>query len=262
MRTRSFMGVLLVIGGGLLLLNSLGLLPVDLSGVWFPLLILAVGAWILLGNIRGPRSAETEDLAIPLESAASARLRLRHGAGRIRLEAGDPGLTLLNGQFGGGVVSRVFRKDDRLEVDLSVPGDRWPDFLRWGGGFDWALDVNPEIPLDIELNTGAGEASLQLDKLQVRRLRVMTGAGSTEIRLPMKAGHTDVTVEAGAAAIDLHVPEGVAAQVRTRHGLTAVRVDQRRFPRSGDHYVSNDFSSAENRVAIDIQAGVGSISIN
>lgn len=262
MRTRSFIGVLLVVGGGLLLLNSLGLLPVDLSGVWFPLLILAIGVWILLGNMLGPRSAETEDLTIPLESAGSAKLRLRHGAGRIRLDAGEPGSLLLSGQFGGGVESRIRRKDDRLEVDLSVPGDRWMDFLRWRGGFAWTLDVNPEVPLEIDLQTGAGEASLQLDELQVRRLRVSTGAGSTAIRLPMQAGHTDVTVQAGAAEIDLRVPDGVAAQVRARQGLTAIKVDERRFPRSGDQYLSTDFSSAENRVAIDIQAGVGSIRIS
>lgn len=262
LRTRSFFGVLLVVGGALLLLDSLGLLPVDLAGVWWPLLILAVGLWLVLGGLRGRREPESESLTIPLEGASSARLRLRHGAGRLQIQSADEDSQLLHGEFVGGVDSRVRRSGDRLEVELSIRRDWWPDFVDWRGGFGWTLGLRPDVPLELELETGAGETSLELDDLQVRKLRIKTGASSTTARLPAHAGQTAVSVEAGVASVELHVPDGVAAQIRSRGGLTEVQVDQQRFPRSGDRYESPDFASAPNRVEIDIQAGVGSIKVS
>lgn len=261
LRTRTFFGVLLLVAGGLLLADSLGLLAVDVGSLWWPLVIVAIGVWILLRSSLGSRALESEDLTIPLEDASSARIRLRHGAGRIRMERAELGTDLLSGHFVGGVKSRLRRTDDRLEVELAVPADRWPDFMGWSDGFSWTIGLRPDIPLDIDLETGAGETTLALGELQVRQLRIKTGASSTVAELPAHAGRTGVMIEAGVASVELKVPEGVAAQIRTRGALTDIKVDSSRFPRSGDRHESPDYASAPNRIDIDVQAGVGSIKI-
>jgi hypothetical protein len=44
-------------------------------------------------------------------------------------------------------------------------------------------------------------------------------------------------------------------------GLGSIQVDESRFPRMGDGYQSTDYATAENRVDLDIQGGVGSVHV-
>jgi hypothetical protein len=43
--------------------------------------------------------------------------------------------------------------------------------------------------------------------------------------------------------------------------LGSTQIDEARFPRIGDIYQSLDYATAENRVDMDIQAGVGSLRV-
>ena len=68
-------------------------------------------------------------------------------------------------------------------------------------------------------------------------------------------------MEAGAASLVIHVPDGVAARVDYDAGLASVSVDQNRFPKQNGIYQSADFESAENKVDIRIETGMASIAI-
>ena len=72
---------------------------------------------------------------------------------------------------------------------------------------------------------------------------------------------TNVRVESGAASVSIRVPEGVAARIQTKGGLSTIQVDTRRFPQAGDVYQSADYETATNKVDIDVQMGVGSVNI-
>jgi hypothetical protein len=133
----------------------------------------------------------------------------------------------------------------------------------WGPGasLDWRLNLNSGVPLTLEIESGAGESRLNLTDLKVVNLHVKTGASSTEVSLPAKAGHTQARIEAGVASVVIRVPEGVAARVRAQGGLSDIRVDRARFPRMGDTYQSEDYASAANKVDLRIDMGVGSVDI-
>jgi predicted membrane protein len=122
--------------------------------------------------------------------------------------------------------------------------------------------LNTAVPLTLALETGASESRLLLTDLQVRELSVSTGASSTIVDLPARAGMTRVRVESGAASVKLRVPAGVAASISIRSALAGIRVDTSRFPKAGDSYRSADYDSAANRVEISVETGVGSIEIN
>ena len=131
----------------------------------------------------------------------------------------------------------------------------------WAGALDWDFTLNRSVPLSLRLETGASETRLSLLDLQVRELWLKTGASSTMIDLPRAAGLTRMTVESGAAAIRIHVPQGVAASIDVRSALAGVHVDSTRFPRSGSGYRSADFDTALNKVEIHVETGVGSLDI-
>ncbi len=65
----------------------------------------------------------------------------------------------------------------------------------------------------------------------------------------------------GVASVTLEVPTGVAARIRSKMALGSSQVDETRFPRTFDGYISPDFEGAANRVDITIEGGVGSVRV-
>lgn len=261
-RGRVFWGVILLFVGGLLLLNNLGLLPVDLGQILWPSLIILVGLWILLRSRLTPSELETQQLTVPSQGAREAELELHHGAGRIVLGPGGGADQVLSGSFAGGVSERVNASADRVAVDLSVPSGAWMGFP-WGtrSGFEWDLQLSEAINYEISVEAGAGELNLDLEHLQVNRLMLKTGASSSKVRLPAHVPQCQVKLEAGAAAVELWLPEEVGARVTADMGLAELKLDSGRFDRSGNEYRTKNYEQAAHKIEIDIDAGVSSVEI-
>ncbi len=224
-----------------------------------PVTQLAIGGGALFS--RG--SAAAEKASISLEGATRAQVRVRHGAGRLDVNAGAKEDTLLDGAFGGGVEYRARRNGDVLDVKMRLPAGTFPGPWMWGPGatLDWVFGLNSRIPLALDFEMGASETQLDLTDLRVAELRLKTGASSTQVILPANAGQTRVDIDAGAASVVLRVPAGIAARMRVRGGLSGINVDGNRFPRTGDTFQSADYATASNKVDIDAELGVGSLEV-
>lgn len=263
-----FWGALIILVGVLLLLNNMGVLAVDIWNLIWPVALIAVGLWLLVGIFFGRQEGggALEEVTVPLEGAGQGRLRVQHGAGVLRIDAGSDPQALLSGTFAGGLDYRANRVDDALSVDMRVPRQGIWFFAPWqwwrGGGLAWSFGLNPEVPIALRLETGAGEANIDLTELQVTELRLQTGASSTRLALPAQAGHTEARIEGGAASISVRVPTGVAARIETSGGLASFSVDRDRFPRQGGVYQSPDYDTAENKIDLRVDLGAGSISIS
>lgn len=260
-RNTIFWGTILVILGALLLLNNLGIISVNVWTLIWPLFLIAFGVWILWGTVFSRRSSsDAEQVTVPADGAARARIRIHHGAGRMWMRGGAGPDELLSGTFAGGLDHRSRRNGDTLDLDMRVAEHI---FFFWGPGtlMNWDFRLNNNLPITLELNTGAGETNADLSELKVEDLRLKTGASSSNVTLPAAAGFTRAQVEAGVASVNLSIPSGVAARIRVRSGLSGISVDQARFPRSGDIYQSSDYDTAVNKVDLDIQTGLGSVDI-
>jgi hypothetical protein len=260
-----FWGIVLILIGFLLLVGNI--LNVNAWDLIWPLVLIGFGVWMLWGIFFGRPSVKTEEAAIPLEGARQARVHVRHGAGRLRVDGSASAGNLAAGTFGGGLDRRVKREGDTLDVEMRLPVHAVPAWFPWPGTwgpaglFDWTFGLSREVPLSLNFETGAGEARLDLTDLRVTDLRLQTGASATEIILPAGAGHTRAEIRAGAASVAMRVPDGVAARIRARGGLAGVSVNRNRFPRTGDVYQSADYDTAANKVEIDAEIGAGSIDI-
>jgi len=260
-----FVGAILIVVG---IFSILGIAFRIMWAFW-PVILIGVGAWMVAGVSRrsGRPHVPREQASIPLEGARDAAVTVRHGAGRLTISAGTAGDQLLSGSFGGGLDASRRTEDGRLVVDMRVRDRDVSHYIfgpwrrGWAGTLDWDFALNPGIPLSLRLETGASEARLALGDLQVRELLLKTGASSTTIDLPERAGHTRVTVESGAAAVKIRVPQGVAAFIVVRSTLAGVHVDTTRFPESAAGYRSADFDSAPHTVEIFVETGVGSVEI-
>lgn len=259
-----FWGLVLILLGGLLFLNSAGIhLPrgINPMQLFWPSVLILLGGWIMFGYfMRG--NMETEQVSIDLQGASQASLKLSHGAGRVVVGSGAAPGQLLNGTFAGGVKHSAHKSGDRLDAHLEARPFAFPPFLGGWQGLEWNFNLNRDIPLTLRLETGASQSELDLHDLKVTDLKVSTGASKTDITLPANAGMTTVKVELGAASLDMVVPQGVAARIRAEQGVSAIEIDGTRFPYANGIYESTDYSSAQNKIDVKIEAGAGRVAVH
>ena len=250
--------VVWIVIGVLLLLSTTGLLgqgPIELIAEWWPVALIGLGIWFVIGAIVPSGRGLTETLSLPLAGATEASVRIRYGAGNLATRPAGEGM-LVDGEFGGGVVHRM-RGPGRVELEQDTRyGLPWLEHPS-----NWTVGLTAEIPLDLRVDAGASRAVLDLRDLRVRNVELQTGASEARILLPRAAGITTVRAQTGAASLTIEVPSGVAARIRTRMALGSTQIDQARFPPSSGGYESPDYTTAANRVEIDVQGGVGSLRV-
>ena len=197
-------------------------------------------------------------LALALEGAADAEVRIAFGAGKLLIGPAASG-RLVDGTFEGGVDATPAGPG---RVRLTTPHlASWS----WGWGrapFAWRVGVTAEVPLRLEVETGASDNELDLSSLRVTDLRLRTGAAQSRATLPA-VGVTRVNAEGGAAQMRFRVPVGVAARITSAMAIGTTDVDTTRFPRTADGtaWASPDFDANPNHVEIAVRGGVGKVTI-
>jgi hypothetical protein len=276
---------------GVLHLNGNGY--ANLTDIAVPIVIMGIGAAVLVGAIipgpwrRRSRSAfpgagqaswtaggtgtapgiagaqppagnPPQALALTLDGAADAEVRIAFGAGKLLIGPAASG-RLVDGTFEGGVDATPAGPG---RVRLTTPH---PASWSWGWRrppFDWRVGLTAEVPLRLELETGASDNELDLSNLRVTDLRLRTGAAQSRVTLPA-AGVTRVNAEGGAAQMRFRVPVGVAARITSAMAIGTTDVDTNRFPRTTDGraWESPDFDANPNRVEIAVRGGMGQVTI-
>jgi hypothetical protein len=261
-RNQIFWGAIILLAGVLLLLNTMGILTLNVWRLFWPAVIILLGVWFLLGPVLFKPNTEEKQVNIPLEGASEAEIKIGHGAGRMTIHA-ISGIDLLAGNFTGGVDTTVRRDGILTRVKLNAPEMVFFPFppMLFHRGFEWNFGINRDIPVSLHISSGASETEMDLSEMKVRELKVDTGASKTVMTLPAQAGYTKVKVSSGAAEVRIRVPEGVAATIKVDSGLSGININTTRFPHVGNVYQSSDYATAANKAEIKIDSGVGSVEI-
>jgi hypothetical protein len=201
----------------------------------------------------GPSTdVRTETLSIPLGSLDQANIKLSFGGGELEVHQAEAG-HLVSGLFEGGVVAQS-KGDGYVELRPFSPHDVFVD----EHPRRWNIGITSEIPVDLELETGANRSTIDLCALRIRHLEISTGASDTSVGLPA-TGETSVHVQCGLGSMKLEVPHGVAARIESQIWLGSTIVDETRFPRVTGGWASVDYESAADRVDISAEGGLGSV---
>ncbi len=293
-RRVSLVGPVLLIGLGLLLLaNNFGLLRGNVWAVawrFWPLVLILLGLEILVGRRSSWASAIiavvglllmvglvlaaiywgwgagqargiTEHVVQEMAGAESATVTLDFPIGDLRVRALGDSSDLMDARFSGLPVEHRYdvtagRGDLRLKSEGE--GFFWgPDAVVENA---WDIALSPRLPLTLEVDTGIGQAMLDLSGLQVTDFSLDAGVGSVRVVMPT-VGQVRAVVKAGVGEVVLEIPQGVAANIEADVGLGGLSVDESRFPRVGRYYRSPDYATADNRLDLRIDGGLGVISV-
>ncbi|MBI4337300.1 MAG: hypothetical protein HY683_05680 [Chloroflexi bacterium] len=226
-------------------------------------LLLAVGsvAGAYALTVRGSGSKVT-DYTQPLDGMRAANVKIEFGAGRLTVRSLPPdSLNLVEGHLETpGSAARVDfeRSGDSGALRFRMPGTR---VLGGGSNTQWDVALARSPALALDLNGGAAKIKLDLRDLQVTDVDIDIGAADLEVVMPANAGHVDATVNAGAARVTVIVPQGVASRITRSVGLSSFKVDTSRFPKDDGAYVSPDYSTAKDRVAVEFRGGALSVEV-
>jgi hypothetical protein len=262
-RASTFWGIVLVVMGSLFLAGSY--LGFNAWTFFWPILIILFGVWLMMGSQRRTMVApDRETVSVPLGDAEKVSMLVRHGAGRLAIHGGACSGCLVEGTFSGGLDHTESRQGSTLQTTMQVPHSVWSNSQFFVGGWapiDWDMRLTGAVPVALELETGAGESTLDLTDVKAESISVKTGASSTDLTLPAQAGRMRVQVESGASSVRMRIPDGVSARISVESGLAGISVDSVRFPRFGNEYRSADYDTAANRADIHVRTGVGSVDI-
>ena len=241
-------GIVLIVVGIAFLLQNAGVVRVDWGVLW-PALIIAIGAVFIVGALwrRDAGPGETH-VTIPPDGVTRLDLALRVGAGRYHLGAGTG--ALVDVVAGGPTIEhRVERAGDAARVRLSTAVDSWS----WGrvmGGTDWQIGVTPGIPVNLDVQAGAGDFVLDLSTLEVTGVRCAIGAAELRVVLPRPRGDVPIRVEGGASQFIFVVPPGVEARVSVSGLVTT----------SGPSETPG-YATARDRVTVSVTGGAAAVQV-
>lgn len=257
-RDNIFWGTALILVGVLLYLQTQGYIRNILPFLW-PLALMLVGGWIILGVYWRPALSEDETFIVPVGLAKSARLRFSHGAGQIEITGGAPAGQALVGSSAVGMNTHSHLEGDRLEVKVEA-GPSFVPFLGPSQGV-WRFQLTQEIPLTLRVEAGASSLNIDLKDVLASHVELNTGASSSNVTVPAR-GVSLLDIDAGAASVNIRVPEATAARIRVEEGVNSVNVDTKRFPRlDSGFYQSTGYDTAPDRADINIEAGLGSVTV-
>jgi hypothetical protein len=257
-RDNIFWGSVLILLGALFFLQRGGLIPSVVPYLW-PLALILFGGWLILSVFWRPSASDGEKFDVALQDAKSVRYRFSHGAGQIVIKGGAPAGKALVGSSAVGMNEKTRLDGDRLNVHIEAGAS----FIPFVGPSDgtWRFQITQEVPVTLEVETGASQLDLDLRDVLATHIELETGASNSNVVMPAR-GASILNLEAGAASINITIPDGVAGRIRIKEGLTSLNVDNNRFPQVDSRlYESSNFATAADRAEILVEAGLGSITI-
>jgi N-terminal domain of toast_rack, DUF2154 len=225
---------------------------------WLALPLLIAG---LFAACDEPRESMTESRTVTLDGATRAEVGLRMGAGELRLRGADQ-TPLLEASF-------EFNRDRlRPEIDYHVSGDKGVLVVRHGRRHGvnfgrvrnrWDLSLGRAVPLDLDVDLGAGKSDLDLRGLKLERVEIDMGVGEMDLDLrgPHAAGFL-VKIDGGIGSGKLALPSEVGVRIKVDGGLGSVDLHGG-LRKEGGVYVNDAYGKSPVTIEIDIDAGIGSL---
>jgi len=252
--------ILLVAAGLELLVGRRSLLGSFISAL-IVLGLIAGGVWFVSASDSTRTTAQAIEIREPRGDIAAAQVTLAPAVAQINVKALSD-----SGNFVEGVVFR--RHNERLthsftggetaRLNLATSGSAG---VAMGPGrrYAWDFGFHSDVALDLTIDTGMGDINLDLRTLTLESVKVNAGMGALTIKLP-ETGTFDVDVDGGMGAVVIEVPAGMGVRLQTDAAIVG-RTIPAGYTRDNNRYTSPNYETAENRADIQVDLGMGSITV-
>jgi hypothetical protein len=126
--------------------------------------------------------------------------------------------------------------------------------------YEWDLRLAEDIPVDLAVRFGAGEARLDLGNLLLRSVDLEIGVGRVEMDLRGDPKRSyEVRVRGGVGEVTIRLPKDAGVQAKAEGGIGAIKT--RGLRREGGRLVNDAYDYAKTTIRLDVQGGIGAINL-
>jgi hypothetical protein len=221
-----------------------------------------------LATLTQPGEWRTEHVEHPMEDVESASVHLDLISVPCYVSALDDSSNLIEGDitYRGNLIFDVttLGSGARVKLDSIYSGPwYWPHEFPGPDG-SWEVRLSPDVPLELNIDSGSGTCDLDLSELQIDGLNIDSGSGAIDLNLPSGSSFTG-SIDMGSGRLSITLPRGVGMRVRLDSGSGAFRPDGRFELVSGERddgvWETEGFNNAETTIELRIDQGSGSITI-
>jgi hypothetical protein len=195
-----------------------------------------------------------ETVSIDMDDSKSARVQIRMGSGQLDVKSGTP--KLMEGKFAYNVAEWK-PVVDRMAGELTVSQPNS------SGSFgntvnNWDLTLNSDIPMELSANLGAGEAHLELGRMNLSRVDMNIGAGEVEMDLrgEPKRGYT-VEIRGGVGETVVYLPKDTGITATATKGIGDITVEG--LENRDGVWINPERVGAPVTIRLDVKGGIGAI---
>jgi len=226
------------------------------------LLLFVGGVWMLNNSPASQVSPNTLYITEARNDINAARVQLFPAVAQLNVSHLRDSSNLVEGVINPGDNETIFHRfiagdPARLLVETENGGVTRQVFN--GNPRTWDLKFHRDVALKFTADLGVGEANLDLAYLTLDDVNVDFGVGQLTLSLPAEGEYT-VHIDGGVGAIRLQVPYGAGVIIRPDTGIVG-----RNFPssytRHDNVYISPHYHETDTRISININLGIGSVSV-
>ncbi|MHB8754538.1 MAG: toast rack family protein [Candidatus Acidiferrales bacterium] len=221
------------------------------------------GCFISGGNgpLANPGQMQSEVVSVPLGAAKTVSVHMKMAAGELNISGGSP--QLLDGKVRYNVPS--WKPDVSYSVQdgkgaLMVMQPETSNTTFGGVKYTWDLHLNNAVPLDVAVEMGAGNSTLNFSGMTLRNLDVRMGAGNSTVDLSGDwKQNVTASIQGGVGEARVRLPRDVGVRVSVNGGLGSVNAPD--FKKDGDDYVNHAYGKSNITVEVHVTGGIGQVDL-
>jgi len=209
--------------------------------------------------IEAPGPTQHDSRSIDLDASERVSVDLNMGAGNLRVEGGAQ--KLMRADFSYNVASwRPYVRyssaagHGHLSIEQPSSGHTHVGHNR----YQWDLRLNRDVPMDIHVHFGAGEAELSLGSLSLRSVEVEIGVGKLNLDLRGNPKRNyDVRIRGGVGEATVRVPSDVGVYGEVEGGIGEIHTTG--LHQEGRRYFNSAYEHSKVTIHLDVRGGIGAI---
>ncbi|NFN88701.1 hypothetical protein FDF31_17215 [Clostridium sporogenes] len=221
---------------------------------------------IKVTNVKNTNEKPKEETkVIDSNGAEKAKFNLNFGAGKLNISGNEE--KLMKGNF---IYSKkewkpeikYKVKDKEGKITISQPSlNGGNTSLKKNEYNEWNINLNEKIPMEINLNLGVGDFKADLNKINLKELKVEMGVG--KVNLDISGDYKNdvkVNIQGGVGEATVYLPKSIGAKIKAEKGIGGVKANGF-IVEDGNIYKNSQYGKSKNSIDVNIEAGVGAINI-
>jgi hypothetical protein len=217
--------------------------------------------WLNAPSVGAASAHEHEAQSVELKGAKAAHVIVHMPSGMLSIEGGAE--KLMQAEFNQGAAWSAPEVDYQVDDGVGTLTIDQQSASQFVGHTDntWRLKLTDQVPLELEIDVGAGRSDLNLSKIDLTSLRLNIGAGQVNVDLTgerSKDLHAEIHGGVGEAIVRLPKAIGVVAYVHGGLGS----IDVHGLKEEDGQYVNAAYGKSPNTLNLTVEGGIGHIRLD